>query len=96
MVPAPASTAEDLTTPPTTNWITNGGTTFNQRYSPLGQINRFNVKDVKAAWKTPMGSGKELKNGGQTQIHCERDGEVIRIISARKATAKERKHYTGA
>jgi uncharacterized DUF497 family protein len=28
--------------------------------------------------------------------HCERDqGEVIRIISARKATAKERKHYKG-
>lgn len=28
--------------------------------------------------------------------HCEREGGVIRIISARKATAKERKHYTGA
>lgn len=28
--------------------------------------------------------------------HCERDGKVIRIISARKATAKERKHYIGA
>ncbi|CBL46727.1 Protein of unknown function (DUF497) [gamma proteobacterium HdN1] len=28
--------------------------------------------------------------------HCERDkGETIRIISARKATAKERKHYKG-
>ena len=29
--------------------------------------------------------------------HCEREeGEVIRIISARKATAKERKFYQGA
>lgn len=29
--------------------------------------------------------------------HCERDkGETIRIISARKASAKERKHYKGA
>jgi uncharacterized DUF497 family protein len=28
--------------------------------------------------------------------HCEREGEVIRIISARRATASERKHYTGA
>jgi hypothetical protein len=28
--------------------------------------------------------------------HCEREGEVIRIISARRATARERKHYTGA
>lgn len=28
--------------------------------------------------------------------HCEREsGEVIRIISARKATARERKHYKG-
>ena len=29
-------------------------------------------------------------------VHCERDsGEVIRIISARKATSKERKFYSG-
>ena len=29
-------------------------------------------------------------------VHCERnDGDVIRIISARKATATERRHYTG-
>lgn len=29
-------------------------------------------------------------------VHCEREGgEVIRIISARKATARERRHYTG-
>lgn len=29
-------------------------------------------------------------------IHCEQDdGEVIRIISARKATKTERKHYIG-
>lgn len=28
--------------------------------------------------------------------HCERaDGEIIRIISARKATKTERKHYKG-
>lgn len=27
--------------------------------------------------------------------HCVRDGQTIRIISARKATAKERKFYTG-
>ncbi|MEY4642932.1 MAG: hypothetical protein RLZZ227_2926 [Pseudomonadota bacterium] len=30
------------------------------------------------------------------RIFCEREGEVIRIISARRATASERKHYTGA
>lgn len=27
--------------------------------------------------------------------HCEREGEVIRIISARKAQRSERVHYTG-
>ncbi len=27
--------------------------------------------------------------------HCEREGEVIRIISARKAQRSERAHYTG-
>ncbi|MEY4640960.1 MAG: hypothetical protein RLZZ227_954 [Pseudomonadota bacterium] len=68
VVPAPAFTAEALTALPSANWITNGGNTYNQRYSPLTQINRFNVKDVKAVWKTHMGSGAELKNGGQTQI----------------------------
>ena len=30
-------------------------------------------------------------------VHCEREsGEVIRIISARRATSKERKYYQGA
>ena len=29
-------------------------------------------------------------------VHCERDGgDTLRIISARKATARERKHYQG-
>jgi len=29
-------------------------------------------------------------------VHCERDGgDTIRIISARKATPRERKHYQG-
>ena len=28
--------------------------------------------------------------------HCERDGDTIRIISARKATSNEAKFYTGA
>ena len=38
--------------------------------------------------------------GNETRVllvcHCERDdGETIRIISARKATKNERKHYEG-
>ena len=41
--PAPAFTAAQLSAPPTTDWITNGGTLSNQRYSPLTEINRGNV-----------------------------------------------------
>ena len=34
----PAFSADDLTTLPKQDWITNGGTVFNQRYSPLDEI----------------------------------------------------------
>ena len=47
--PAPAFSAQDLLTAPTQDWITNGGNLFNQRYSPLTQINRDNVKGAASA-----------------------------------------------
>jgi alcohol dehydrogenase (cytochrome c) len=65
---APAFTVEDLTTRPTTNWITNGGTLANQRYSPLDQINRDTVSGLKGLWRTGMGSGTAPGNSGQAQI----------------------------
>jgi len=37
---APAFKARDLVAPPRGNWVTNGGNTLNQRYSPLTQLNR--------------------------------------------------------
>ena len=41
--------------------------------------------------------GKSTKSRVLVVVHCERDGgEIIRIISARKATSKERKFYQGA
>src|SRR6185312_11456538 len=49
---APAFDAKQLTTLPTTQWITNGGTVFNQRYSPLKLLNRDNVAGLKALWRT--------------------------------------------
>ena len=64
----PAFTNEDLVALPEGNWITNGGNTYNQRYSPLTQINRFNIHELKAKWRTSMGAGAEFKNGGQAQI----------------------------
>lgn len=63
-----AFSGEELSAFPQQNWITNGGNTYNQRYSPLSQINRYNVADLKAKWTTSMGSGAEFKNGGQAQI----------------------------
>ncbi|GHA14005.1 hypothetical protein GCM10008090_24730 [Arenicella chitinivorans] len=40
--------------------------------------------------------GKSSKSRILIVVHCERDdGSTIRIISARKATAKERKFYLG-
>ncbi|MFO7275394.1 MAG: PQQ-binding-like beta-propeller repeat protein [Pseudomonadota bacterium] len=65
---APAFTARQLLEPPTRNWITNGGNLYNQRYSPLTQINRENVKDLRAVWRTGMGSGTGPGNSGQAQI----------------------------
>jgi quinohemoprotein ethanol dehydrogenase len=65
---APAFKARDLVTPPRTDWVTNGGNVFNQRYSPLTLLNRDNVKGLRALWRTSMGSGANPNNSGQAQI----------------------------
>src|SRR3954467_3148931 len=51
---APAFTADDLTAEPRENWITNGGTLMNQRYSPLDEIDTGNVQDLKGVWRTQL------------------------------------------
>jgi len=66
--PSPAFTPKQLTALPAENWITNGGNIFNQRYSPLDEINRDNVQDLKALWKAHMGTGGAPNNDGQAQI----------------------------
>jgi quinohemoprotein ethanol dehydrogenase len=48
---APAFTAAELAAAPRTGWITNGGSTWNQRYSPLDEIDTSNVKDLKGVWR---------------------------------------------
>jgi quinohemoprotein ethanol dehydrogenase len=68
IVPAPAFDANTLTALPRDAWITNGGNVFNQRYSPLTRINRNNVSELKALWRTGMGSGMNQRNSGQAQI----------------------------
>jgi quinohemoprotein ethanol dehydrogenase len=63
----PAFSADDLTTLPEQEWITNGGTVFNQRYSPLDQITRANVSDLKGVWRIHLGSATEAKYSGEAQ-----------------------------
>jgi alcohol dehydrogenase (cytochrome c) len=54
---------------PTDGWVTNGGNLYNQRYSPLAAINRDNIKQVKAVWRTHLnGSGMGPQNSGQGQM----------------------------
>jgi quinohemoprotein ethanol dehydrogenase len=65
---APAFTVQQLLAPPKDAWITNGGTLYNQRWSPLTLLNRDNVKDLKALWRTAMGSGTSQGHAGQAQI----------------------------
>ncbi|MFZ9583560.1 MAG: PQQ-binding-like beta-propeller repeat protein [Pseudohongiellaceae bacterium] len=65
---SPAFTPAELRADPVTGWITNGGNAFNQRYSPLDQINRSNVAALKAEWRTHLaGSGSGPNHSGQTQ-----------------------------
>ena len=63
-LPALAQTTSsdpDLRKLPGKDWQTNGGNIYNSRYSTLGQINTKNVKGLKGAWVTHLGSGLGAK-----------------------------------
>src|SRR5688572_22407411 len=65
---APAFNVTQLTNLPAQNWITNGGTLSNQRYSPLTLLNRDNVAGLRGLWRTGMGSATDPGHAGQAQI----------------------------
>jgi glucose dehydrogenase len=66
--PAPAFTERQLTALPRDGWITNGGNLANQRYSPLDQIDRSNVGQLKAVWRASLdGSGMQPRSANQAQ-----------------------------
>jgi quinohemoprotein ethanol dehydrogenase len=66
---SPAFTGAELAKLPTTGWPTNGGNVYNQRYSPLKQLDRNNVEELKAVWRASLrGSGLDRKNSGQGQM----------------------------
>jgi len=65
---AAAWSARQLVSPPTGAWVTNGGNTYNWRYSPLRQIDRDNVAKLKAEWRVSLrGSGMGARSGNQAQ-----------------------------
>ncbi|MBN1237355.1 MAG: PQQ-binding-like beta-propeller repeat protein, partial [Gammaproteobacteria bacterium] len=65
---APPFSASRLTALPTDGWLTNGGNLYNQRYSPLDQINRGNVSQLRAVWRASLnGSGVTPRAGNQAQ-----------------------------
>ena len=68
----PAFTADELRALPNQDWLTNGGTVFNQRYSPLDEITPSNVSDLKGVWRIHLGSAMAGKYSGEAQplIHA--------------------------
>jgi quinohemoprotein ethanol dehydrogenase len=65
---APAFARDALVAPPTQNWATNGGNWYNQRYSPLAEIDRGNVAKLKGVWRARLrGSGVGTKYSGEAQ-----------------------------
>ena len=61
-------TAKHLVAPPTDGWPTNGGNLYNQRYSPLNQINTANVAELNGVWRARLnGSGVAPKYSGEAQ-----------------------------
>jgi quinohemoprotein ethanol dehydrogenase len=65
---APAYTAKQLTDLPVAGWTTNGGNIYNQRFSPLTEINAGNVGSLKGEWQTHLnGSGVGPPFSGEAQ-----------------------------
>jgi quinohemoprotein ethanol dehydrogenase len=65
---SPAFSAQDLSAPPTQNWLKVGGSLLNQNWSPLKEINRESVGQLKAVWQTHLeGSALATKYSGEAQ-----------------------------
>jgi len=65
---APAFSARELAAAPTDNWITNGGSLANERFSPLTEINASNVGKLKGVWLTHLrGSAIAPKYSAESQ-----------------------------
>jgi quinohemoprotein ethanol dehydrogenase len=66
--PAPKFSTGDLAATAGDDWMTNGGSLWNQRYSSLDQINDSNVSQLKGVWLTHLRkSGIAAKYSGESQ-----------------------------
>jgi quinohemoprotein ethanol dehydrogenase len=84
---SPAFSAKQLTEAPRKGWVTNGGTVFNQRYSPLDAISRENVSNLKGVWKTSLegsGVGPGFSGEAQPLVH---DGVIYVVTGENDAFA---------
>src|SRR5690349_5295451 len=60
--------SDDQTTGAGAEWSTNGGATWNQRYSTLTDIDSSNVGQLKGVWRAHLnGSGVAAKYSGESQ-----------------------------
>ena len=64
---APAFSAKQLASTPGDEWITNGGSISNERYSSLDEIDASNVGQVKGIWHVHLKSGVAAKYSGEAQ-----------------------------
>jgi len=87
-VPAPAFTNAQLTAAPEHNRITNGGSFFNQRFPPLDWINRDNLAELRALWRTSMGSADGevfvMQIDARLKAFDQRTGEVVWEVDAER------------
>src|SRR5690606_33167740 len=82
ITPSPAFSGQELAAQPNGNWVANGGNILNQRYSPLDEINRENVKDLKAVWRASLqGSGVTPRAGNQAEV-LYYEGTLYAVTSA--------------
>jgi quinohemoprotein ethanol dehydrogenase len=64
----PAFTSDSLLATPIDAWITNGGTLYNQRYSPLSEISTQTIESLEGVWMTHLnGSGIGARFSGEAQ-----------------------------
>ena len=76
------SSDKDAGAPPGNGWLKSGGNLFNQNYSPLTQINRQNVAQLKGLWRVHLdGSATANKYSGEAQPVVQ-DGVVYIVTGA--------------